>query len=472
MPEIPIEPGASLAAARRRTTPYDTDRMPPGVPYIIGNEAAERFSYYGMASILTIFLTQHLLGPTGQPAPLDSNRAYEWTHNFFTAVYFFPIFGALLSDVLLGKYRTIFSVSLLYCLGHAVMAAVDVSWKFGVDPKYMIIVALTLISIGAGGIKPCVSANVGDQFGPRNKHLIPRVFAWFYFSINFGSTFSTLLIPLLLDKVGPAVAFGVPGVLMGVATLAFWMGRNKFVHIPPGGVGFLKEAFGPEGLRAILNLAPLFILLAPFWGLFDQSHTAWVVQAEKMDRNLFGWTPSASQLQAVNPILVLILIPIFTYVIYPLMGKFFTVTPLKKIGIGLFLTAPSFALIAMAEERIEAGGTPHIIWQLAAYLILTAAEVMVSITSLEFSYTQGPRKMKSVIMGSYLLSISLGNLFTAQVNRIVANRKEAGQPILEGADYFWFFTSVMVTTAIVFAIYSQFYRGRTYIQGEEERQPA
>jgi POT family proton-dependent oligopeptide transporter len=80
--------------------------------------------------------------------------------------------------------------------------------------------------------------------------------------------------------------------------------------------------------------------------------------------------------------------------------------------------------------------------------------------------------MKSVIMGSYLLSISLGNLFTAQVNRIVANRKEAGQPILEGADYFWFFTSVMVTTAIVFAIYSQFYRGRTYIQGEEEGQPA
>jgi POT family proton-dependent oligopeptide transporter len=104
--------------------------MPPGVPYLIGNEAAERFSYYGMASILTIFLTEHLLGLDGQAAPLDENRAHEWTHNFFTAVYFFPIIGALISDGFLGKYRTIFSVSLLYCLGQAVMAMVDVSvWR-------------------------------------------------------------------------------------------------------------------------------------------------------------------------------------------------------------------------------------------------------------------------------------------------------------------------------------------------------
>jgi POT family proton-dependent oligopeptide transporter len=134
----------------------------------------------------------------------------------------------------------------------------------------------------------------------------------------------------------------------------------------------------------------------------------------------------------------------------------------------VFLTAPSFALIAMAEQRIVAGEKPSISWQLAAYLILTAAEVMVSITSLEFSYTQGPRKMKSVIMGTYLLSISLGNQFTAQVNRVIANRKEAGHPILEGADYFWFFTYAMLATAVVFLIYSQFYRGKTYIQGEDE----
>jgi POT family proton-dependent oligopeptide transporter len=450
-----------------RTTPQATDRMPSGVPYIIGNEAAERFSYYGMAAILTVFLTQHLLGMNGQPAPLDENRAYEWSHNFFTAVYFFPIFGAILSDAFLGKYRTIIALSLLYCAGHAVMALVDVSWQFNIDPQHAMIFALLLISLGAGGIKPCVSAHVGDQFGSKNKHLLPRIFGWFYFAINFGSTFSTLLIPALLDTYGPAVAFGVPGVLMGLATLVFWMGRNKFVHIPAGGIDFLKESLGANGLRAIVNLIPLYLLLAPFWGLFDQTHTSWVVQAEKMDRQFLSWTPSASQFQATNPILVLVLIPLFSYVIYPLAGKFVAVTPLRKIGAGLLLTVPSFALVAWVQQRIDAGISMSIWWQILAYVILTSAEVMVSITSLEFSYTQAPPKMKSLIMGTYLLSISLGNQFTAQVNRYVANRKDAGEPLLQGADYFWFFTIAMLITAGIFIVYAQFYRGRTFIQGDK-----
>jgi len=115
---------------------------------------------------------------------------------------------------------------------------------------------LLLITLGAGGIKSSVSANVGDQFGPRNKHLLEKVFGWFYFSINFGSFFSTLMTPVLLDHfsradlygrhakhLGPAVAFGVPGVLMITATLVFWLGRKKFVHIPPSGSTLMKEAF-------------------------------------------------------------------------------------------------------------------------------------------------------------------------------------------------------------------------------------
>jgi proton-dependent oligopeptide transporter, POT family len=466
MPE-PLSDLPVASPATHRTTPWPTDKMPPGIPYIIGNEAAERFSYYGMAAILTMFLTEHLLDASGKPAYMDENRAQEWTHDFFSWVYFFPIIGAFVSDGFLGKYRTIVSLSLVYCLGHAVMALVDVSWNAGVAPLDTLWYALLLIAIGAGGIKPCVSAHVGDQFGTLNKHLLPRVFGWFYFSINFGSTFSTLLLPKLLTWYGPAVAFAVPGVLMGIATLAFWIGRNKYVHIPPGGVEFVKESFSADGLKALLNLAPLFLLLAPFWGLFDQSHSAWINQAKKMDCHFLGMDLEPAQFQSVNPILVLIFIPTFSYGLYPFLGRFFEVTPLRRIGIGHALMVPSYAMISIAQSRIDAGGTPSIWWQVGAYVFLTAAEIMISITGLEFAYTQSPRKMKSVVMGVFLLSISLGNKLISLLNRFIADAKESGEQILQGADYYWFCTAAIAITGIVFVIYSQFYRGQTFIQGEE-----
>ena len=330
-----------MANSEYRTTPQQIETMPPGIPYIIGNEAAERFSYYGMRAILAVFLTKYLLDASGNPAPLDEHRANEWQHNFVAASYFFPIIGAIVSDAFLGKYYTILSLSLVYCLGHAVMALVDFPAMTGVHPHTMLVVALALIAIGAGGIKPCVSSHVGDQFGSANKHLLPKVFGWFYFSINLGSAISTILTPVLLTTYGPGVAFGVPGVLMALATFLFWLGRNQFVHIPAGGWGFVKETFSAEGMRAILGLLPLFLLLSPFWALFYQTQSSWVHQAAKMDRSLFGRTLEPSQIQALNPILVMILIPLFSYVVFPAMGRVYTVTPLRKIGIGLLMTAPA-----------------------------------------------------------------------------------------------------------------------------------
>ena len=85
-----------------------------------------------------------------------------------------------------------------------------------------------------------------------------------------------LITPVLLEKVGPWAAFGLPGVLMGVATLIFWMGRRKFVHVPPAGLQrFKEETFSPDGMRAVLNLAPVFLIFIPmFWAIFDQTGSA------------------------------------------------------------------------------------------------------------------------------------------------------------------------------------------------------
>lgn len=443
-----------------RTTPLATSKMPPGIPYIVGNEAAERFSFYGMRGILVIFMTKYLLDAAGKPAFMSDEEAKYYFHLFEAGAYLCSIIGGLLADAFLGKYRTIMYLSLVYCLGHVALAADETRLGLGVG--------LILIAIGGGGIKPCVSAHVGDQFGSQNQHLVSRVFSWFYFAINFGAFFSIMITPSLLENYGPRIAFGLPGVLMFLATLVFWLGRNRYVHIPAGGWKSVQEALSPEGRRVLLNLVPLYVLIAAFWSLYDQSGSAWVLQAEDLDRNFLGRNWLAGEVQAANPIFILIFIPIFSYVVYPLMGRLFEVTPLRKIGVGMFLAAASFAIAAVIESWIMKGEKPHALWQVLAIAVLTAGEILVSITGLEFSYTQAPPRMKSFVMALYMMSIAAGNLFTALVNKFMI--RDDGTSRLHGADYYWFFAGLMVVTAVVFVIYSTFYKGRTYLQDESPAQ--
>ncbi len=447
-----------------RTEPYDIERMPPGIPYIVSNEAAERFSYYGMRAILVVFMTEHLRNSAGELAPMGDAEARAYYHWFSSSVYFFPIIGAIIADAFLGKYRTILWVSLLYCAGHSCLALGDTTFGMSLlSPREWLFLGLALIALGSGGIKPCVSAHVGDQFGARNQHLLERVFGWFYFSINLGAAVSQLLIPTLLESLGPAVAFGLPGILMGFATLAFWMGRNRFVHIPPAGSRFLKEAFSGEGRAALARLVVLYVFIAIFWSLFDQMGSAWVLQAKRMDRHLFGFEVLPSQVQAANPLLIMAYIPLFSYVIYPALGRVVRLTPLRKIGLGMFLTVPSFLISAYIESLLSAGETVNIVWQLVAFAVLTAGEVLVSITSLEFSYTQAPNRLKSVVMAVFLLSVWLGNLLTAAVNAVIQNPD--GSSRITDTQYYLFFASIMALAAVCFVVVARNYRERTYMQG-------
>lgn len=526
---------APSATGAFRTAPLDTDRMPPGIPFIIGNEAAERFSFYGMKTILAIFMTQYMLSATGTPNYMTDTEAREWVAWFVASAYFFPVLGALLADALLGKYLTIMILSMVYCLGHAALACIDLppaALQATLDPRGWLMAGLFLIAFGSGGIKPCVSAHVGDQFCRRNGHLMSRVFGWFYFSINFGSFFSTLLTPWLLKNHGPGWAFGVPGVLMAIATFVFWLGRKRYAHLPPQGFTFLREAASPQGRSAILRLVMVYAFVAVFWSLYDQTGSAWVLQAGQMDCTFLGRRWLESQIQAVNPLLILVFVPLFAYVIYPAMGKVVTLTPLRKIGMGFLLTVVAFGISAHAQRLIDeeqvafhakvapivaaegvdlaktatalrevermaaaatlealstqpagterdakvadtiaAGGIavtkdgtrmdaqwPSIAWQLLAYLVLTAAEVMVSITGLEFSYTQAPASMKSIVMSLWLLSVSAGNVLTALVNRLTQDAE--GNSTLTGASYYWFFTALMLGATLVFMVVSRFYRYR------------
>jgi POT family proton-dependent oligopeptide transporter len=283
---------------------------------------------------------------------------------------------------------------------------------------------------------------------------------------------------ILLDKWGPAIAFGLPGIFMIIAVLAYWLGRHRLVHIPPSGKVDWLQTIDRGGAIALGKLCIIFIFVAMFFALFYQSESAWVLQAKRLElrwlwlpawgaeRGLYLkpmiWRPA--QMQAANPFLILILIPAFSYVIYPALNRLWPMTPLRRIGLGMFLTAGSFLVPVWVEIQLKNGAQPSIGWQFFAYIFLTAAEVMVSVTALEFAYTQAPKKMKSLIQSINLLSISLGNVFSAVVNQLIKNPD--GTSKLPGASYYWFFVATMLVTAAFFIPVARWYKPREYIQDE------
>ncbi len=438
-------------------------RMPGGIPYIIGNEFAERFSYYGMKAILVVFMTQYLTNASGNPDYMSDADAKYYYHLFGAANYAFPLLGAILADVFWGKYRTIIWLSLVYCLGHLFLA-ID-------DTRIGLFFGLMFIAIGSGGIKPCVSANVGDQFSEKNKDLLDKIFGYFYISINMGAFLSMLLTPVLLYKYGPSVAFAVPGVLMFLATVLFWMGRKKFIRVPPVGTKRYLEALrSPEGMKAMVNLIPIYTLVAVFWSLFEQTGSSWLLQAQKMNLDVnLGFTQFkllASQIQSVNSLLILFFVPLFAFVVYPFLKRFIPLTGLQKITIGVVLAALSYVICAFVETLIQAGQTPSILYQMFAFVMLTAAEVMVSVTALEFAYTQAPNQLKSFVMSFYLLSVSAGNLIAAFVNGFIQNPD--GTPKINDVTYFLFFVGLALVSALAIFLYSLIYKEEAYLQNVEE----
>ncbi len=443
---------------------------PSQIKYIVGNEACERFSYYGMRAILVVYMTDYLM-----KAPSDAKATY---HFFAQGVYFLPLLGAFLADRLFGKYRTIMWLSLVYCLGHLTLALFD--------GEMGLYAGLALIALGSGGIKPCVSAFVGDQFTTKNKHLLDKIFSIFYFSINFGAFFSSLLTPWLLTKYGPSVAFGVPGILMAIATLIYWLGRKQYVDLPPTGTkteggfmavmlealrnrgakkgeSFIDNARGKytteqvDAAKAAWNIFKVFLSVTVFWALFDQQGSSWTLQAKQMDRTFLGIEWEASQIQALNPIIVMVLIPLFSWGLYPLVEKLgVKVTPLRKMSVGMIFAGLSFGIVGFAQTLIDAGQTVSVAWQLVAYLAITASEVMVSITGLEFAYTQAPKSMKSTIMSFWLLTVAFGNMLVGII---------AKMNVFTGAGEFYFYAGLMTAVSLIFVFSATRYKGHEYVNG-------
>jgi len=466
-------------------------RFPKSVPYIIGNEAAERFSFYGMRSILTLFLVKQFFNPTGNAALSQQADAHanKLNHLFVMVVYALPFVGGMVADWFTGKYKLILYISMVYCVGHLLLSMFDQTLN-GFE------IGMLVVAIGAGGIKSCVSANVGDQFDASNQDLLSKVYGWFYFSINAGSMISTIAIPETYKYFGPKWAFGIPGILMALATLIFFLGRKKYVKVPPQGVNrnnlvfitwyalthssqkkpgesmldVAKGSFGPErveGVKAVYRVMAVFFFALAFWAVWDQCLSEWVLYADKMDRHInLGFTSfvvESGSVSTVNTIFLMIFIVVFNYGIYPWFDKIgLKTTPLRRLGVGLVLTALSFVVIAFTHKSIDSGNTPSIWWQVLAFMILSAAEVLVSITGLEYAYTHSPKSMKSTMTGIWLLVVSFGNLITASVNGLIEDGGWWAHN-LKGANYEWFFVAFITIFIVAFLFVSPHLKERNYI---------
>lgn len=433
-------------------------RFPKSAFLIVGTEACERFSYYGMRGILTIYTTSVLYAMLSEA---EANRkAIIVGHIFTMGVYFMPLFGAWLADKFFGRFWTILAMSLVYCAGNATLAAT-------VGSEIGLFIGLALVAIGSGGIKPCVSAFMGDQFSERQKHLLPKAFGMFYWAINFGSFFSFIIVPLLkVDGVPESYrwAFGVPGIAMGLATLIFAFGAKLYKNVPPERAlkktqnqALMPMSFS-EKFNAIKGILMIFAIGTVFWALFDQMSTTWITLSEKMQPFTLipgiNYALDKETVQAVNPIFVMTLVPIFTLLLYPLFNKtrFFKATPLRRMTIGMVLAAASFAICGILQTSVSAGNVVSIWWMCLPYAVLTAGEVLFSTTGLEFAFSQAPATMKSTITSFWNVSVAVGNALVVAVAWLGKGFSPAQQ--------FFFFAMLMICVAVVFGIASTRYKYR------------
>ena len=498
--------------------------IPKQIPFIIGNEGCERFSFYGMRNILTVFLVSSLL--VHLPAADRAGAAKDVFHTFVIGVYFFPLLGGWIADRFFGKYNVIFWLSLVYCLGQLCLALF-------VDSRPGFYTGLCLIAIGSGGIKPCVSSFVGDQFDQTNKHRAKVVFDAFYWIINFGSFFASLLMPIFLKQLGPAIAFGIPGALMFISTIVLWAGRKKYVMVPPappdphsflrvshtavmsgwrgqffvvlglsvaisafvllpgfenfvkaaclalvaiiafGGIGVQLQLAGArgthpdeavDGVRGVLRVLVLFALVTPFWSLFDQKASTWVLQADAMTKP--SWFQS-SQMQALNPALVMLLIPFNNFVLFPALKRFgYEMTALRRMTMGIAFSGAAWIVVGSMQLVLDDGHSFTITWQVLPYALLTLGEVLVSATGLEFAYSQAPQSMKGALMSFWLLAVTVGNLWVLVVNASVKNATVTNFIASTGfgvtAFQMFFFAGFAFAAAAVFGLVARGYRVADY----------
>ncbi|KYR00681.1 Peptide transporter PepT1 [Tieghemostelium lacteum] len=459
--------------------------FPTSIRFILTSEICERYSFYAVRSIFVIFLIEF----QGYGEDLSTTIL----HTFNAFAYFFPLLGSYLADSKLGKYKVLLYFGCIYSLGCVFLTLASIDGVTGDEPggrsPWAIVLGLGLLALGTGGIKPCVSTFIGDQLGSDKNHLLERLFQMFYWCVNLGSLFSTILSPIIHRYISYWVAFLTPAFLLVSSTVILWAGNKRYIKRPPTdsllvklvGVVYtairekirLRKSINPDSkpqhwldyakveydsalvdsFKTAFKVLVVFIPLPLFWSLYDQSSSRWLLQAREM-KLIFGkFEIQSDQIQSLNPLIVMFLIPLVEYFVYrPLRNRNIDFKPLAKMTVGMFLTALSFVVSLLLQlwiDRSEPNSIPVFV-QIPQYLIIAIAEVLISIPGLEFSYSEAPSSMKSIIMSGWLLTVSLGNIFVVLV--------VSGINFSEQWHEFLFFASCMFFFACIFIVIAKRYK--------------
>ncbi|MEZ4297730.1 MAG: oligopeptide:H+ symporter [Polyangiaceae bacterium] len=385
------------AGARRAPGFLATLRQHPrGFWFVFWGELAERASFYGMRTVLALYLVDELrFGEAGAASVMSF---------FLAAAYLAPLLGGYIADRFLGRYRTIAAFALPYLAGHVVLGAVPTRAGLGV--------ALLLLALGSGAIKPNTSTLMGMIYEAEKKTaLLGRAFSYFYAAINIGAAAAALTLPLARERWGYATALMVPAGLMAAAFALFVAGRRFYPAEPAR-----KAATGEERAAArstLGRLAGLFGLIAVFWFVYDQSSSTWIFFArERTDLTLWGSVKiTADQIQGANPLLILVLTPMFNRLWAAIARRRGSELPdTRKMVWGFWIVTGAMGLMALAGWMSRAGKV-SVWWLLAATFVITLAELCISVVGLELSFRRAAPGTKSAVTAAFLVTVFVGNTF-------------------------------------------------------------
>lgn len=382
---------------------------PVGLYILFFTEMWERFSYYGMRALLTLYLVEKT---TADNPGLgwdqgDALALYGW---YTALVYIMSIPGGILADRFLGQKKSIIVGAILLVIGHSVLA-VEAMWAF--------YTGLVFIILGVGCLKPNISTMVGGLY-KKGDIRRDKGFTIFYIGINVGAFLSGLIVGYVGEVHGWHYGFGLAGILMVLGLIQFLAGQKYLVHVG----NYLGKSDNAEDQEAykrpltkiekdrIIVLLTSFLLIIAFFAAFEQAGGLMNIYAkEKTNRMIMGWEVPATWFQSLNSFFIITLgvgIAAF-WAKRKLKGT--EASSLFKMIIGLGIIGIGFLFMSAAAAQYDSTGTSAMYWLVLAYLFHTVGELCLSPVSLSFVTKLAPAKYASIMMGIYFATTGLGNKF-------------------------------------------------------------
>ena len=452
--------------------------------------------------------------PDGAPAGFNPGRGWteEGAYNLYGwytgLAYLFPIFGGMIADRMIGTHRSMIVGGLLIAAGHVVLAISGMGGlEFSQTGMAVFVMGLALIVLGTGHFKPTVSVMVGQLYPPND----PRrdgAFSIFYMGINLGAFLCAYVCGTLGERVGWHWGFGSAAVGMLLGLLLYFIGRPRFIPgigLPPPGKGKIAPAFLAIGVvlsvlaalafdagildkiddfvthkvvTSVIALAAiswavwftlrqpkvdrgpvisifLFMLFnAVFWLSFEQAGSSInVFTNEDTNRHIGSFEVPTTWFQSINPLLIIILAPLFGMLWTYLARRNRNPSQPAKIGTGLLFVGLGYLFLVFAAMQAKDAAEASLWLVVGTYAMHTTGEIILSPTGLSYVTKAAPKQHVSLLMGIWFLSSFIANLgagkVAAQANKVASGEIDVPWDFGGKADFFFLFTATSCSAGLI-----------------------